>query len=152
MGKKKKKMKMEKNGKKEQMRQLVKETGSVSMSATWFIRIDTYLHMHQVVHIIAYCVWGEKWELGCFLGLSYRLIVYSVCVHLVICLLGWCNCLSCIHDFPIICVYVRVLEKKKQKRFSFVCERIFLSVLHLKTLTWPQLFGKLRIERACCIC
>jgi len=51
--KKKKKNEKGKNGKKEQIRQLVKEMGIVSMLATWFIRTDTHLHMQQGVHIIA---------------------------------------------------------------------------------------------------
>ena len=53
----------------------------MSMLATWFIRIDIHLHMHQGIHITAYCVWDEKWELRCFFWLRCLVIVHSIHIY-----------------------------------------------------------------------
>jgi len=46
---------------------------------------------------------------------------------LMIWLLKWCNCLSCVHDFPIIYIYVHVLTKNK-KGFPLFVKRFFVGI------------------------
>jgi len=63
----------------EQRRQSGKETAIASMLATWFTRVDAYLHMHQGLHIIAYCCVGEKWTSECILWLDCAFYLYILC-------------------------------------------------------------------------
>ena len=65
--------------------------------------------------------WGASRELDIFW--LYILFVYN----LVIWLLGYCSCLSCVYNFPIICMYDQVL--KKSKTFSFIFQKIFVAIL-----------------------
>ena len=128
------------NKKKKGEKKSIRQGNGNRVNVSNFIYKEWYIFFAHAPKYTYHCLLlcGVKYgtrDASCELDIFWMYILFVY--NLVIWLLGTCNCLSHIHNCPIISIYDHVLKKPKTSFFVF--EKI-LWVFHLKTLTRPYSF------------